>query len=113
MRCALRFVDEVMGVVHVTDCPVSQTARLRDVFGPGQIVMSFPKKFICFVKATTGTQGCINREWIIDPLPIIDGRSFDLVDCGIDLANRFVVVMFDWGPGPSIIQIMPGGTQIA
>ena len=67
--------DRVMGVVHVTDCPVSQTARLRDVFGPGQIVMSFPKKFICFVKATTGTQGCINREWIIDPLPIIDGLS--------------------------------------
>ena len=42
VRRTLRVVNDLMGPIDVTNCPISQTARFRNVFRPRQVVMSFP-----------------------------------------------------------------------
>jgi hypothetical protein len=60
-----------------------------------------------------GTQRCVNRKWIVESFAIVNGGSLDLIDGRIDLAYRFLIVVFDWAPRPVIVQVMPGCAQIS
>jgi hypothetical protein len=58
------------------------------------------------------TQVRIDAERVIQPLTIINGSLFNLVDCGIDLSNYRIVIILP-EPTPSIVQIGPSRAQIA
>jgi CxxC motif-containing protein len=107
--CTLGIVDDVMRPVYVHNCPISQTARFRNIFRSREVVMSLPKKLICLAKAAMRTERSVDGKWIIETLSIVDRSALDFVDCSVDFANRFLVIVFDRPPCPSVIQIMPRG----
>jgi len=57
--------------------------------------MSREKQLVRLPEAIMWTQARIDVVRVICSLAIIDGSFLNLVDCGINLANRSVVVVFN------------------
>src|SRR5579863_2588029 len=99
-----RIADAELGIADVTDCAGTEAFRPRVVLALLDVLRGLVEQALRLLEAIAVAPLRIDRRVIVERLAVIDRCSLDLVDRGVELADRVVLVPLHLGASRALEQ---------
>lgn len=73
-------IDGAMRFINMMNSAIPQAPCGGVVFFPRNVIARLIQQFHCAAITSGAIHSCIDRRMIVQPLAVVDGRSFNLID---------------------------------